>query len=121
MATTAHKAYDPRFMNARWVMSADFTLYVNEPSAGTKRKMGVVTCISHTAKYKVGSKTKPLAVYLCDLEKNSGDKFGVELKQRSIDKVVLLHDNYGSFEVEGAVVDVSRYDRIKAMPSYIVC
>jgi len=113
MATTAHKAYDPRFMNARWVMSADFTLYVNEPSAGTKRKMGVVTCISHTAKYKQGSKTKPLSVYLCDLEKNSGDRFGVEMKQRSIEKVVLLHDNYGSFLVEGAVVDVSRYDRIK--------
>ena len=113
MATTAHKQYDPRFMNARWIMSADFTLYVNEPSAGTQRKMGVVTCISHTAKYKQGSKTKPLSVYLCDLEKHSGDRFGPELKQRSIEKVVLLHDNYGSFLVEGVVVDESRYDRIK--------
>ena len=52
MATTAHKAYDPRFMNAKWVISTDCTLYVNEPSANTRRKMGVITCISHTAKYK---------------------------------------------------------------------
>ena len=113
MATTAHKQYDPRFINARWVMSDDFTLYVNEPAAGTKRKMGVVTSISHTAKYKIGTKNKAQSVYLCDLEKNSGDRFGTDLSIKSIEKVVMLHDNYGSFEVEGAVVDVSRYDRIK--------
>ena len=66
---TAHKAYDPRFMHAKWVMSSDFTLYVNEPSANTKRKMGVVTGLSHTAKYKQGTTKRLLSVYLCDIEK----------------------------------------------------
>ena len=47
------------------------------------------------------------------LKKNSGDNYGPELKQASAEKVVLLHDNYGSFEVEGAIIDVARYERIR--------
>ena len=52
-------------------------------------------------------------MYLCDIEKNSGDNYGPELKQASAEKVVLLHDNYGSFEVEGVIIDSTRYERIR--------
>ena len=68
MVITAHKAYAPGFMNSKWALSIDFVLYINEPIANTRRKMDVVTGISHTAKYKVGASTKLLNVYLCDIQ-----------------------------------------------------
>ena len=99
-------------MNAKWVISTDCTIYVNEPSANTRRKMGVITCISHTTKYKQWTNKKQVALFTflsCEMRLGGGfcrvlpDVFDLPLPPNMVLPfgILSIGDNMGNMRVYG--------------------